>query len=542
MTMQQTNADPTATGPDDASSVHQWGRWEGRFESSREIDDPTHTVELQVELTAPSGARHDLPAFWDGGRVWRARFCPGETGVWHYASRATPDDPGLDGREGAFDCVAYQGDNRLYQHGVVGVAPSGRSLAHADGTPFFYLADTVWLGPMLSTPEEWELYLANRAAKRFSAVQYLSTPFRSIAHDAEGHAAYSGTEHIAIDPVFFQRLDARVDSMNEHGLLAVPLVIHAGKDTTLNPGHGLPRDQVIVLARYIVARYGGNHVLWDLIAEANFHGDGAAYWREVGRAVFPAPPYPPVTLHPYGMDWVLDEFNDEPWLTVMGYQSAHGDNETYLRWITQGPPSTDWPREPARPYINLEPPYEGHLAHHSRTPFDDLAVRRACYWSLLSSPPAGVCYGAHGVWSWSDGKEAPMAHKDTGTPLPWREALDMPGADDMTVLVELLGTLPWTTMLPAPDLLAEQPGREDARRMVVAARTEDGAAALIYTPAEGSLMLRLAGLRLPLQATWVDPRTGERHAAGVIEEEVGEVDRRLDTPGPGDWVLVLAAV
>ncbi len=120
----------------------------------------------------------------------------------------------------------------------------------------------------------------------------------------------------------------------------------------------------------------------------------------------------------------------------------------------------------------------------------------------------------------------------------------MPGADDMTVLVELLSTLPWTAMLPAPDLLAEQPGREDARRMIVAARTEDGAAAIVYTPAEGALALRLAGLRLPLRATWVDPRTGERHAAGIIEKEEGEVseaERRLDTPGPGDWVLVLAA-
>src|SRR5581483_8574092 len=107
----------------------------------------------------------------------------------------------------------------------------------------------------------------------------------------------------------------------------VPLVIHAGKDTPRNPGHGLPLDQVIVLARYIVARYGGHHVLWDLVAEANFHGEGADYWRAFGRAVFPRPPYPLVTLHPYGMDWVLDEFKDEPWMTVMGYQSAHGDNE-----------------------------------------------------------------------------------------------------------------------------------------------------------------------------------------------------------------------
>ena len=268
---------------------------------------------------------------------------------------------------------------------------------------------------MLATPEEWELYLTNRAAKKFTAAQFLATPFRSIAQNAEGRVAYTGTEHITIDPVFFQRLDARIDAMNAHGLLAVPLVIHAGKDTSLNPGHGLPQDQVIILGRYIVARYGGNHVLWDLIAEANFHGEGADYWRTVGRAIFPQPPYPLVTLHPYGMDWALDEFNDEPWMTVMGYQSAHGDNEAFLRWITEGPASRDWTRQPIRPYMNLEPPYEGHIAHHSGKPFDEFAVRRACYWSVLVSPPAGVCYGAHGIWSWSGQRSSygPQEHGDT---------------------------------------------------------------------------------------------------------------------------------
>ncbi len=389
---------------------------------------------------------------------------------------------------------------------------------------------------MVSTPEEWERYLDNRASKKFTAVQYLSTQFRSIGENAEGRRAYTGKEHISIDPHFFQRLDERVDAMNAHGMLAVPLIIHAGKDTTLNPGKGLPQDQIIVLARYMVARYGGNHVLWDFIAEANFHGEGAEYWRAVGRAVFDAPPYPLVTLHPYGMDWALEEFNDEPWLTVMGYQSAHGDNETYLRWITEGPPSKDWRREPVRPYINLEPPYEGHLAYHSRKPFDDFAVRRASYWSLLVSPPAGVCYGAHGVWSWSDGKEAPMAHKDTGTPLPWWEALDMPGADQMRVMVDLMETLPWWRMRPASEMLETQPGRTEPARTIVASRTEDGTVALIYIPAEQSITLRIADLPRPLRGVWVDPRTGSRSDAGVSTEDALW---HIATPGSGDWLLVL---
>ena len=52
------------------------------------------------------------------------------------------------------------------------VADSGTYLEHADGTPFFFLADTVWTGPALSTPEDWQLYLADRKQKGFTAIQF----------------------------------------------------------------------------------------------------------------------------------------------------------------------------------------------------------------------------------------------------------------------------------------------------------------------------------------------------------------------------------
>jgi hypothetical protein len=521
----------------EASTVHQWGRWEGHFVSAAEIADPTHDVDLRVAFTAPSGAQRTVGAFWDGGRTWRARFSPDEVGAWTYTTRcAAPAAAGLDGRSGAFTCTPYEGGNPLYRHGAVRVAPSGHYLAHADGTPFFYLGDTCWNAPMVADPADWATYLADRVAKKFTAVQYLGTEYRSVERTAEGHTAYTGREHITIDPAFFQRIDFFVDGMNEAGLLAVPILLHAGRDTPRNPGSGLPDDQGILLARYMVARYGGHHVLWDFSAEGNFHEEGAERWRRMGRAVFGTAPHAPVTLHPRGMDWALDEFIDERWMDVLGYQSAHGDSEQSLRWITEGPASKDWPRQPARPFINLEPPYEGHLATHSRQPFDAFAVRRACYWSLLVSPPAGVTYGGHGVWSWSEGTAPPLAHAHTGTPLPWREALVMPGATSMRLLHELMASLPWWQLRPAQDMVVDQPGREDAGRFVVAARTEDGTLAVVYIPGEESIELRLAGLRPPVQATWVDPRDGTRRAAGRAGNEE---TWRLATPGPGDWVLVL---
>jgi hypothetical protein len=524
---------PQLTAVQPPSTVHRWGRWEGAFESEREYDNPVQVVALRVDLTTPSGTRHTTAGFWDGGRVWRVRFCPDELGEWRFTTTCSDEsDTGLHGQCGAFTCQPYDGDNPLFRHGQIRVAPSGRHLEHADGAPFFFLADTCWNGPHLSTPAEWDDYLADRSGKRFSAVIFTAPHFRGLAANADGRTAFTGREQIAIDPEFFQRLDCSVNAINDRGLLAVPLLLHGGKDTDRNSGYYLPQDQAVLLTRYIIARYDAHHVLWDLVAEAEFNGGGARYWKQLAQAVFADGRRHPVTLHPHGMDWALYQFVDEPWMDVVGYQSAHGDNEAYLRWIPEGPPSTSGKLKPPRPFINLEPPYEGHLAYHSRQPFDAATVRRHTYWSLLASPVAGVAYGGHGVWGWDDGTGTPFAHEQTGPSPSWRDALGFPGAVSMGHLAELMASLPWWTFVPAPELLAEQPGDEDARHTVAAARGDGGRVGLVYVPRGSRLKLNLDSGD-GLSGTWVDPRTGARTPATLSN------DGMLALPDGEDWLLLL---
>jgi hypothetical protein len=44
-------------------------------------------------------------------------------------------------------------------------------LMHTDGTPFFYLADTLWYGPSHLSREDIDLYLENRRLKGFTVIQ-----------------------------------------------------------------------------------------------------------------------------------------------------------------------------------------------------------------------------------------------------------------------------------------------------------------------------------------------------------------------------------
>jgi hypothetical protein len=175
------------------------------------------------------------------------------------------------------------------------------------------------------------------------------------------------------------------------------------------------------------------------------------------------------------MRWMSDFFRGEPWFHFNGYQSGHRDDEQHLKWLTTGLPATSWKRTPVVADVNLEPNYEGH---NSRSPnstvvFGDYHMRRAVWWSLLVAPPAGVTYGAHGIWSWETTAREPLNHRGTGVARPWREALAFPGSGQMAHVKKLFTRFEWWRLHPAPSLLVEQPGDRDATAFVPIATALD---------------------------------------------------------------------
>lgn len=512
--------------------VMQWTRFEASLNASGDYTNPLQDVSLSVEFLSPSGQRHTVSAFWDGGSVWRVRFSPDETGAWRWSTRSEPTDAGLNGRSGTFECVPYAGPNPLYLHGALRVSGDGHRFHQADGSPFFWLGDTVWNGPLLADARDWEVFLKDREDKGFNVIQFVTTRWSAAYADASGRIPYTGRDRIELDPAFFQRLDTRVDAINQHGMFAAPVLLWAhASQPELNPGIQLPESQMILLARYMVARYGAHQVVWFLNGDGQYAGANADKWKRVGRAVFAnTQPSRLATMHPGRMTWMTDDFAGEPWFHFTGYQSGHRDDEQHLRWLTQGPPSKDWTRPKPIPAINLEPNYE---AHRSRTAgathvFTDFHVRRAAWWSVLVAPAAGVTYGAHGIWSWESQKGEPLHHRGTGPALPWREAMKLPGSSDMQRLKTFMTELPWASLLPAQELLAEQPGDKDAQQFIAVARTDDTIVA--YLPAGGRVRFKsVEGFR---RARWYDPRSGAWSGAALQSAA-------FDAPGAGDWVLVL---
>lgn len=529
------------TGPVLAATVPANSRFEQSFESTASYGNPLQEASLNVTFTSPDGRKLKVPGFWDGGSAWKVRFMPTQPGKWTFETACSDAaNKGLHQQKGELTVSAATGSSRFAQHGPVRMSHDGRYLAHEDGTPFFWMADTAWNGALLSTDSDWAHYIKERVRQRFSAVQFVTTQWRASPDgDAGKKPAYTGKEKITIDPAFFQRLDRKVDALNNAGLLAAPVLlwaIGAGSNPAVNPGNSLPDDQAILLARYIVARWSGNAVSYILAGDSDYRGQKSERWIKIGRAVFGDIHHGPVTMHPGGMQWVWNEFIGEKWFNYLGYQSGHGDDARTLKWMTEGPLTEDWAKLPHKPFINLEPPYENHVAYQSKKPISPEAVRRAVYWSLLGAPTAGVSYGGHGVWGWDDGTKAPTDHPGTGTPLPWKNALTMPGAEQMAHVAEFFNSIDFWRLRPAPVAVVNQPGNQAAHRYVAAAKSDQRDLLVLYVPEDRTVEVKLDLMPESPNVTWVNPRTGERSPAVAV---VTASTCQFPTPAEGDWILFM---
>jgi hypothetical protein len=430
--------------------------------------------------------------------------------------------------------LATAQDNPFAQHGKLRVAKSGTHLEHADGTPFFFLADTTWNGPALSTAADWQLYLHDRKKKGFTAIQFNAIcPWRAAPTDREGRTAYAIKDGQLIpNEEYFRQLDARIKAINDAGLLAVPVLIWA--HTKGDAGFDLTEAQIGTLVKFELNRYQDAHCLFILAGDARYNQTDAAKWKRIGQEVFKDYPGLLVTTHPTGMNFPWKDWEDERWLTVLGYQSGHGDDANTLQWIHSGPPAEYGRRKQfTRPLINLEPPYEDHVAYQSRQRHTAYTVRRAVYWSLLSAPVAGITYGGHGVWSWQTKPgEEPTAHRGTGVARVWKEALALPGAAQMGHVRKLFESLPWTQLRPDPNAVQQETGSTDPARYVAAARTPDSSTYVFYFPAAATAKIPLPVGSKKDAVRWFNPRTGE----WLTDEKTAG---RFTPPDAEDWVLVV---
>jgi hypothetical protein len=509
--------------------VSKWGRFEHSFQSRLTYSNALQDVTLTVVFKSPLGETNQVYGFWDGGKTWLVRFSPDLPGKWSFRSSCSDiANKDLNNQAGEFVCTAAIATSRFARHGQIHVASDRRHFEHADGTHFFWLADSVWNGARISPIKDWKLYSGVRSSQGFTVAQWEAAP----GADAHGLTAFNGTERISINPNFFKPLDAKVETLSRAGILSaiVPFSQKGSSDSVT-----LPDDQIALLLRYIEARWGADPVAWLIALEGETETNKIARWKKPGAAIFGLSHRAPVIVSAGNRQPILDEFRDQSWVDAFAYQAFTDESDEALRLAISGPFANEWKKEPARPLIQSAP-YENGLARDSKKRFTSNDVRRAVYSSLLLSPPAGINYGAEGVAEWDKSLDQPLKRK-AALPL-WHRSLFMPAAKQMGHVAKFVNSVEFWRLRPQPGFVAVQPGTMSPQRFIAAAGMETKDLSVIYVPQERTLEIVLEALPPSPSVTWLNPRTGQYSPAVAV---VGGRSCQFPTPEPDDWLLVMKA-
>jgi Protein of unknown function (DUF4038)/Domain of unknown function (DUF5060) len=201
--------------------------------AEKEHADPFNDVVLDAVFTTPQGKKLKVPAFWAGGRTWRVRYSSPEVGEHRFLTVCShTSDKGLDGVAGKIEVRPYSGNNLLYRHGPIRVAADRRHFEHLDGTAFFWLGDTWWMGlcQRLGWPGEFKILAADRKTKGFNVVQIVAGLYPDMgAFDERGRneAGFPWEkDYRRIRPAYFDKADERLQYLADQGLVPCLCGLH----------------------------------------------------------------------------------------------------------------------------------------------------------------------------------------------------------------------------------------------------------------------------------------------------------------------------
>ena len=495
------------------------------------VSEPYTNVRVTATFTSESGQTYEIPGFWDGGNKWEVRFAPPAPGTWEWATSADPGISGLE-RSGVIEAAGYAGEHPLRSHGFLTRGSDNRSLQHADGTPFFWFADTAWPAPAKATPAEWRRYLAKRASQGFNVVQMNALPQWDASRPRGRDPFGAEWDYDDPDPAYFDTLDTLIELTHDAGM--IPALVALWYDYV--PGerdarpHTFSTEQASRFGRYLAARYGAYGTVWLVSGDSELPEETLEYYDAAARAIRKSVTHPLCTLHLISSITTSQEALDRDWFDFHLYQSGHhvGDRQYNAYRYAE----TSRELEPTRPIINGEPCYEEHGYFEE----PDLRVsresaRRAAWWSILAGANAGITYGAHGIWHWHrQGEHVPHA-EDRAMPVPWTDALEFPGADDYAFLASILSTSAFETLQPNQAIVPE------ASEQVRAAELLADDTLLIYTPEVQSLTIDPAAMAVEVtEYAWIDPATGDQVPADV--DEAGDSRTAAPPFWNGDGLLI----
>ncbi len=416
-----------------ALSGHLWAEphvhevVEKTFVAEKTYANPYIDVDLWVTLNGPKGS-FKIPAYWDGGNVFRVRLVATEPGTWNWSTGSQTGDDGLDNKQGSFDAVAWTDaeiEANPNRRGFIRVASNKHTLEYADGTPFFYTGDTWW--STLTKIYAWDSddCLANisfqkaiaiRKAQGFNGINMIacfpsdtmsgiwdesshgmkvaedgSTPFEISDPNDVKH----GVDFTRINPKYWQQADRKMKHLSDHGF--VPFIESVRRHEQWYSENPAERKAFVNFIRYLWARYGCYNMIFSWV-----HWDWDPKVLDEWKAMVKMA-YGELGTMPYGqprtsMAWgsSLTTWCVEPNAVPLGAFDVHNVSNKNRDFVMFG-----WLREifsdkHPKPGLNVEPFYPG-WGNKGNQPADGLnectMAQFQMYGSVLNGGLAGHSWG-----------------------------------------------------------------------------------------------------------------------------------------------------
>lgn len=400
------------------------------------------------------------------------------------------------------------------------VSENRRYLTSADGKPFFLIGDTAWELFHRLNREEACLYLDTRAEQGFNMIQaVILAEFDGLTvPNALGDCPLSQNADGTYDPTalnegYFAHVDFVIGQAQARGLYVGLLPTWGDKWNRMwgiGPEIFTP-DNAYTYGRMIGTRYSRfDNIIWILGGDRPLTGEHhfavidamarGLHDGDSGKFL--------MTLHPSGASSSSAYVHERDWLDFNMMQSGHGRPSPHCFDMLLA----DYARTPVKPVMDGEPCYEDHPINFDAANgyYDAYDVRLAAYRNLFCGA-CGNTYGHHSVWSFRREEE-----RSAYFPNAWQTALHRPGAENIRIFARFLAEIPWHTMIPMPELVADNPHNA---AFTAAAVTDT--CAYLYLPAGVGVRLDMTKLPfVPTKLTLFSPQDGtyDRDAVNLSED------------------------
>lgn len=426
------------------------------------------------------------------------------------------------------------------------VSENGRFLVTDENEPFFWMADTAWELFHRCTREEVDLYLTKRKSQGFNVIQAVALAELDGLNDPN---RYDHTPLVDNDPTkpnaaYFEHVDYVIDKADSLNMYVALLPTWGDKLFKNSWGTGpevFHKNNARIFGKWIGSRYKNRkNIIWVIGGDRNPREDteDVTIWNEMAEGIAEAVggyEKSLMTYHPQpnkqGGSSVW--FHDQPWLDFNMHQTGHCANQPTYQLI-----QNDYELKNTKPVLDGEPLYEDHpncfnAKELGYSVADD--IRRIMYWNVFAGA-FGQTYGCHDVWQmYSLDKEG-----INGPLRPWKEALDLPMANQVAHLKNLFLSRPFLNRIPDNTMVLDEQQHDE--NYVIATRDTEGSYAMIYFPTGQERTISLSNLKgAAFNVWWYDPRTGNTFQGNLLQKHQQILVRPPSSGKGNDWVMVLGS-